>query len=110
MQVLFVGGGSHARLCHHLLVAQGHSVPCVFDSKGIVPPWPCKVRKNESELSKLARMCDAFLVCIGDAYGSQRTKYSELLLDVGLFPADAISPACFIGDTVKTGRGLQAMP
>jgi sugar O-acyltransferase (sialic acid O-acetyltransferase NeuD family) len=65
---------------------------------------------DESEILDLASTCEGFLVCVGNAYGFERTRYSELLLNHGLRAVSAISPQAFIGNTVIVGQGLQAMP
>lgn len=110
MNIFFVGGASQAKLCQHILQAQGHHVTHVYDAKGEVHlPGKCFKSQDESDVGRFAEECDAFLVCIGGDRGFQRARWSERIAKIK--PAiSAISPAAFIGDTVIFGRGLQAMP
>lgn len=111
MRVLFLGGTGQARLCHHMLTKQGHTVPYVYDrTEGLKPPFETELFRDEMTIFKVAEECDGFLVCIGGAHGIPRSRYSKMLLDAGLHPVSAIHPTANIGDTVKVGRGLQAMP
>jgi sugar O-acyltransferase (sialic acid O-acetyltransferase NeuD family) len=110
MNIFFIGGASQAKLCQHILEAQGHRVTHIYDAKGDVQlPGKCFKSSNEEDIDRFTRECDAFLVCIGGDRGFQRAMWSERIAKVK--PAiSAISPAAFIGDTVVFGRGLQIMP
>lgn len=110
MNIFFIGGASWAKLCQHILHAQGHLVTHIYDAKGDVHlPGKCFKSSDENDITSFAQQCDAFLVCIGGDRGYQRAMWSERIVKIK--PAiNAISPAAFIGDTVVFGRGLQAMP
>lgn len=110
-RLLFVGATGQARLCHHMLASDGHSVPFVFDRSPLaVAPWDCVTFHDPQQIPVYAKQVDAFLVCIGGHNGADRTAYSKQLLATGLEPFSAIHHASFIGRTVETGAGLQTMP
>jgi sugar O-acyltransferase (sialic acid O-acetyltransferase NeuD family) len=106
-----VGAASQARLCHRILIALGHELPIVYDrTPDLVPAWNCEIIRNESLIPAYAQKCNGFLVCIGDEHGERREYFSRLLLSLGLEAVSAVHPTAFLGETVKRGRGLQAMP
>jgi len=111
MRVFFIGGASQARLCYNIIKKKGHEVPVIYDStKGLTAPWDCVVFDNEEAIPDYACTCDGFLVCIGDAHGETRVRYSRQLQHLGLEPISAIHPTAFIGDETRLGVGIQAMP
>jgi sugar O-acyltransferase (sialic acid O-acetyltransferase NeuD family) len=111
MKVLFVGGASLARICHNIIVKQGHEAPFVYDrTKGLKPPWDCVLFDDETRIPDYARACEGFLVCIGDTHGEVRVRYSHQLRQLGLKPVSAIHPAAFFGDATRIGDGIQALP
>ena len=111
MKVFFIGGRSLARLCYNIIKKLGHEVPLIYDrTKGLTPPWDCVVFDDEESISKHARTCESFLVCIGDEYGYARVRYSRQLRDLGLTPISAIHSSAIICDDTRLGEGLQALP
>jgi sugar O-acyltransferase (sialic acid O-acetyltransferase NeuD family) len=111
MKVFFVGGASQARLCHNILVRQGHEIPLIYDrTKGLAPPWNCVVFDDEAAIPTRARTCEAFLVCIGDVHGEARVRYSRQLRQLGLKAISAIHPVAFFSEEAVLGEGIQAMP
>ena len=112
MRVFVMGGRDQARLAHNILRKDGHTVPYVYDQdRAVSPPWDCVLFHDENQIEKYARMCDAFLVCMGDVgRGRTRTNYSRQLEALGLIPISAIHPTSFLGDQVNVGKGFQAMP
>lgn len=111
MKVFFAGGASQARICYNIVKRQGHEVPVVYDrTKGLSPPWDCKLFDDESAIPEHALTCEGFLVCIGDTYGNARVRYSRQLRQLGLEPISAIHPIAYFSDVCKVGEGLQAMP
>jgi UDP-perosamine 4-acetyltransferase len=111
MRIFVVGAASQARLCHRMLTVLGHEVSVVYDrTPGLIPPWDCEVIREESQIPLYAKKCNGFPVCIGDEHGRRREYFSCLLLSLGLEAVSAVHPTVFLGDTVKYGRGLQAMP
>ena len=110
MKVFFVGGASQGRICHNIIKRQGHEVPVIYDrTKGLSPPWDCKVIDDESAIPEHALTCEGFLVCIGDTYGKARVRYSQQLRELGLKPISAIHPTAYFSDDCKIGEGVQAM-
>lgn len=111
MKLFFVGGASQARLCYNIVRQHGHEVPFIYDrTKGLAPPWDCVLFDDESAIPEHARQCEGFLVCIGDAYGKARVRFSEQLRALGLAPVSAVHPTAYISDAARIGAGLQAMP
>jgi sugar O-acyltransferase (sialic acid O-acetyltransferase NeuD family) len=111
MKIFIVGGTGQGRLCHHMLSKQGHTMPYLFDQNAELPlPWDCLHFSDEALIPKYAGECDGFLVCISRERGEARARYSRLLLGLGLAPVSAVHPTIHLGDTVRVGRGLQAMP
>lgn len=111
MKVFLIGATGQAKLCRIFLEDQGHTVPVVFDRSPTVPkPFDCDFFNDANLIEAKAQQCDAFLACIGGQYGQARADYSDRLLAAGLHAISCIHPAAFIGRTVSSGRGLQAMP
>jgi sugar O-acyltransferase (sialic acid O-acetyltransferase NeuD family) len=111
MRVFIVGAKSQARLCYNMLRKSGHTAPFVYDrAEGLAAPWDCTLFRDEKLFEAYAKRCDAFLVCIAGEHGKDRAAYSHRLETLGLTAISAIHPAAFIGEEVKIGKGLQAMP
>jgi sugar O-acyltransferase (sialic acid O-acetyltransferase NeuD family) len=110
MNIFFIGSASQAKLAQHILERQGHHVTHVYDEKDDVHlPGKAFKSSKEKDIERFAQECDAFLVCIGGSRGYVRSVWSERLARFS--PAiNAISPASFIGETARFGRGLQMMP
>ena len=109
MKVFFVGGGILARMCHNMIKQHGHEVPVIYDrTKGLKPPWDCKVIDDESAIPEHARICEGFLVCIGDEHGETRVRYARQLLTLGLEPISAIHPMAHFSELATIGKGVQA--
>jgi sugar O-acyltransferase (sialic acid O-acetyltransferase NeuD family) len=111
MRVFFVGGASQARICHNILRRNGHVVPFIYDhTKGMAPPWDCKIFDDEAAIPEHALQCDGFVVCIGDAHGQARVRYSLQLRDLGLAPVPVVHPLAYFSEECTIGAGVQAMP
>jgi sugar O-acyltransferase (sialic acid O-acetyltransferase NeuD family) len=110
MNAFLYGAASQAKLCQHMLQAQGHRVTHAYDVRteqrlsGDVTQT-----SDPAAIDEFARACDAFLVCVGGAHGFFRAQCSERLARLTK-AISAISGAAFIGDSVTVGCGLQAMP
>lgn len=66
---------------------------------------------DESEISRYATLCDAFVVAIGGQHGKRRCEIAELLKsDYGLRPLMMLHPKSYVCDTAKFGEGLMMMP
>ena len=111
MRVFVVGARAQARLVYNILRQQGHSAPFVYDrDQDVAPPWECEIFHDESRIDEQAKLCDAFVVCIGDVErGELRTRFSRRLQGLGVPPISAVHSSAVLTDTVQAGRGLQAI-
>jgi sugar O-acyltransferase (sialic acid O-acetyltransferase NeuD family) len=111
MRIFIVGAKAQARLAYNMLTKAGHSLPIVYDrEKGLSPPWECTLISDENLFDEYARRCEGFVVCVAGDNGKDRVSYSIRLTELGLKPVAAVHPSTFLGEGVKVGSGLQAMP
>ena len=88
----------------------GHTVEVLLDiDPKVTPSFSCTVIHDEKDIREYVGQCEGFLAAIVSDSGRERVRCSRILEGHGLVPISAIHPRAYLADSVRHGKGLQAM-
>lgn len=113
--IVIWGGTGQLIVLDEFMADIGYKIVAVIDNNTSIelPFENIKLYHGESGLEKIISNYSGdrpgYIVAIGGEHGKDRCDISEMLLDHGLYPVQAIHPAAYIAKTSSISEGCQVL-